>query len=53
MMVWSVWFNDGRDVTIGHEALDGDRRKIEYVDATRQPGTWGGVSPEICIWGGR
>jgi hypothetical protein len=34
-MVWSFGFgNDGAPVHVGHEALDGNRRLIEYVDTT-------------------
>ncbi len=41
-MVWSMGFDDGLPVTIARTALDGDRRKIEYVDTTREPFSVGG-----------
>jgi len=41
-MVWSMGFNDGIGHAVGHEMLDGDRKKIEYVDPTRELFTVGG-----------
>ena len=41
-MVWSFAFMDGLEYTIGHKALDGDIRKIEYVDTTRDRSSCGG-----------
>lgn len=32
--VWAVGFDDGYDVRVGLEFLDGDLRKTEYVDTT-------------------
>ena len=45
-MVWSMGFDDGFKVTIGMRELDGDLRKVEYVDATPDwPGVGGGFEP--------
>ncbi len=45
-MVWSLSFDDGFSVTYGVEALDGDRKMIEYVDPTRDvPGAGGLFRP--------
>lgn len=42
-MVWGMGFDDGIGHTVGHEALDGDRSKIEYVDTS--PDFEGGSNP--------
>ena len=42
-MVWGMGFDDGIGHTVGHEALDGDRSKIEYVDTS--PDFEGGGNP--------
>ena len=41
-MVWSIGFDDGFLVTHSMMELDGDLRKIEYVDTTREMKTVGG-----------
>ena len=40
--VWAVGFDDGYDVRVGLEFLDGDLRKTEYVDITAEPFSVGG-----------
>jgi hypothetical protein len=42
-VVWNFGFDDGMGVTYAMNLLDGNKRKIEYVDATWQPKTNGGV----------
>lgn len=44
-MVWSLSFDTGFSVTYSVEALDGDRKKIEYVDRTPDPGAGGLFKP--------
>lgn len=41
-MVWAMGFKDGIGYTVGHRELDGNPRKIEYVDTTREFWTVGG-----------
>jgi hypothetical protein len=41
-MVWNIGFNVGMGVTYSLMEIDGDIRKIEYVDTTREPTTLGG-----------
>jgi hypothetical protein len=41
-MVWNIGFDDGMGVTYSMKELDGDIRKIEYVDTTREMKTVGG-----------
>jgi hypothetical protein len=41
-MVWNIGFDDGMGVTYALQELDGDIRKIEYVDTTWEKGTVGG-----------
>lgn len=42
-MVWNFGFDDGMGVTYAMQELDGDIRKIEYVDTTPAFGTVGGL----------
>ena len=40
--MWSFGFNDGFDVTYSMRELDGDLKKIEYVDTTYDQRSLGG-----------
>jgi hypothetical protein len=42
-MVWNIGFDDGMGVTYALQELDGDIRRIEYVDTTPEFGTIGGL----------
>jgi hypothetical protein len=41
-MVWNIGFDDGMGVTYSMMEMDGDIRKIAYVDTTREPAAVGG-----------
>ena len=50
-MVWNFGFDDGMGVTYSLMELDGDLRKIEYVDSTYDPDSIGGdVKLATSIW---